>query len=75
MCKGGEEMSFSDGRLSEKVIGNALSGVAVKVYSEIDSTNTEAKRLTAVGHKTPVLLLAESETAGRGRMGRQFFSV
>ena len=74
MCKGGEEMSFSDGRLSEKVIGNALSGVAVKVYSEIDSTNTEAKRLTAVGHKTPVLLLAESQTAGRGRMGRQFFS-
>lgn len=67
-------MSYNDNRLSEKVIGNALSGVAVKVYSEIDSTNSEAKRLAAAGFKTPVLLLAESQTAGRGRMGRQFFS-
>lgn len=74
ICKGGEEMSFNDGRLSEKVIGDALSGVAVKVYSEIDSTNTEAKRLSAADQKAPVLLLAEGQTAGRGRMGRQFFS-
>ncbi len=67
-------MSCCENILSAEALENALSGVKVKVYSEIDSTNTEAKRLAADGCETPVLLLAESQTAGRGRMGRQFFS-
>ncbi|MBQ9132064.1 MAG: biotin--[Clostridia bacterium] len=46
----------------------------VLVYEEIDSTNSQAKRLAMEGVKGPVLLVAESQTAGRGRMGRQFYS-
>lgn len=46
----------------------------VLAYGEIDSTNGQAKRLALGGVKGPVLLVAESQTAGRGRMGRQFYS-
>ena len=48
-----------------------LDGVSVKVFESIDSTNAEAKR---VADKTPgpLLILAEQQTAGRGRLGRSF---
>ena len=50
-----------------------LDGVSVKVFESIDSTNAEAKR---VADKTPgpLLILAEQQTAGRGRLGRSFYS-
>ncbi len=67
-------MSLCENRLSEELISDAVAGVSVKVFSEIDSTNSEAKRLVSSGCDLPLLLLAESQTAGRGRMGRQFFS-
>ena len=40
---------------------------------ETDSTNSEAKRITAA-EKEPLLIAANSQTAGRGRMGRSFYS-
>ncbi len=40
----------------------------------IDSTNSEAKRLLASGVKAPFLVLAGQQSAGRGRLGRSFFS-
>ena len=64
--------------LSQKLIFEGLkaNGVncAVKVFDEIDSTNLEAKRLADVVENEAVLLLAESQTAGKGRMGRRFYS-
>ena len=43
-------------------------------YDEIDSTNTEAKRLARQGAPHGTILIAGSQTGGRGRMGRTFCS-
>ena len=46
-----------------------------KYYKTIDSTNNEAKRLIALGEiKGKTCLVAEEQTAGRGRQGKSFFS-
>ena len=47
----------------------------IHVYSEIDSTNTQAMRLLQSGNKAPFAVLAERQTKGRGRMGREWFSA
>lgn len=44
------------------------------VREELDSTSSEAKRLAARGEHVPALIVAERQTAGRGRMGRSFYS-
>ena len=43
-------------------------------YDTIDSTNTEAKRMAAVGAPHGTVLIAGSQTEGRGRLGRSFLS-
>ena len=43
-------------------------------FDTIDSTNTEAKRLAAVGARHGTVLIAGHQTGGRGRMGRSFHS-
>ena len=43
-------------------------------FTEIDSTNNEAKRYVSEGGSLPALILSESQTEGRGRLGRSFFS-
>lgn len=44
-------------------------------YDEIDSTNLEAKRFVAKkSSATKQVFLAKRQTAGRGRLGRSFFS-
>ena len=47
-----------------------LPGFTVEVLPEIDSTNTELMRRARTGQTEPTLLVAERQTAGRGRMGR-----
>lgn len=44
------------------------------VLDTIDSTNTYAKQLAASGAPAGTAVLAETQTAGRGRRGRSFFS-
>lgn len=46
----------------------------VLCYDTIDSTNNEAKRLTQAGAAMPLLVTADEQTAGRGRLGRSFYS-
>ncbi len=43
-------------------------------YDTIDSTNEEAKRLAAAGGQHGAVIWAESQTAGKGRDGRQWIS-
>jgi len=43
-------------------------------FSEIDSTNNEAKRMLANGYRKNAVLLADCQTEGRGRKGRLFYS-
>ena len=49
-----------------------LPALTVKVLKEVDSTNSELMRRARAGQTDPVLLVAESQTAGRGRLGRQW---
>ncbi|MFQ6574916.1 bifunctional biotin--[acetyl-CoA-carboxylase] ligase/biotin operon repressor BirA [Pseudomonas sp. UM16] len=44
------------------------------VFDSIDSTNAQALRAIAEGQAAPFLVLAERQTAGRGRRGRQWVS-
>ena len=47
-----------------------LPGLTVEVLTTIDSTNTELMRRARTGQCEPILLVAEQQTAGRGRLGR-----
>ncbi|NWD51127.1 bifunctional biotin--[acetyl-CoA-carboxylase] ligase/biotin operon repressor BirA [Pseudomonas gingeri] len=46
----------------------------VHVYESIDSTNAEALRLVERAARVPFVVVAERQTAGRGRRGRQWVS-
>ena len=74
----GYRLRPEDDRLSaagvRAALGEAYAGLRVRVYETLDSTNQEAKRLLAAGEPCPMLLLAEEQTAGRGRRGRGFYS-
>ncbi len=52
-----------------------LPGFTVEAVAEIDSTNTELMRRARAGRAEPVLLVAERQTAGRGRLGRPWQSA
>ncbi|MFJ4145869.1 bifunctional biotin--[acetyl-CoA-carboxylase] ligase/biotin operon repressor BirA [Pseudomonas sp. NPDC089734] len=47
---------------------------SLHVASSTDSTNAEAVRLIGSGESMPMLVLAERQTAGRGRRGRKWVS-
>ena len=47
-----------------------LPSFTVEVLPEIDSSNSELMRRARAGQYEPTLLVAERQTAGRGRMGR-----
>ncbi|MDB5751637.1 MAG: birA [Ramlibacter sp.] len=49
-----------------------LPGFTVEVLPELDSTNSELMRRVRAGRTDPVLLVAERQTAGRGRLGRNW---
>lgn len=46
----------------------------VSVHEALDSTNAQALRDLAAGARAPFLVLAERQSAGRGRRGRQWVS-
>jgi BirA family transcriptional regulator, biotin operon repressor / biotin---[acetyl-CoA-carboxylase] ligase len=52
-----------------------LPNFTVEVLPEIDSTNTELMRRGKAGQSEPILLIAEKQTAGRGRLGREWHDL
>ena len=52
----------------------SLPGFSVEILPEIDSTNSELMRRARAGQLEPILLVAERQTAGRGRLGRTWHS-
>ena len=60
---------------AKEIEANAASLVwPVYISDSIDSTNAEALRLVDAGRTAPFLVLAEQQTAGRGRRGRKWVS-
>ena len=53
-----------------EAVSPSLPGFTVEVLPSIDSTNTELMRRARAGLCEPTLLVAEQQTAGRGRLGR-----
>lgn len=64
--------------LNEEGIHLHLEGPAadypLEVHKVLDSTNTECKRRVIEGAPHGLTILAEEQTAGRGRLGRDFYS-
>lgn len=57
------------GHLSTRCLGRRI-----ELHERIESTNREAVALGQAGMEHGVLVLADAQTAGRGRMGRSWFS-
>ena len=57
-----------------EAVAPLLPGFTVEVLQSIDSTNTELMRRARAGRTEPTLLVAEQQTAGRGRLGRAWQS-
>lgn len=53
-----------------EAVAPTLPGFTVEVLPQVDSTNAELMRRARAGQLEPVLLVAEAQTAGRGRLGR-----
>jgi len=55
--------------LIAEVIGREL-----EIHEKLDSTNNRAKALAAAGAPHGLAVIADSQSGGRGRLGRSFFS-
>ncbi len=61
--------------LEQKVLEKYLKReLIIKTFNEIDSTNNYLKILGSQGERRTTLCVADTQTGGRGRMGRSFFS-
>ena len=49
---------------------NWPGGYALSRHDELDSTSSEARRLAESGEQGPLWIMADRQTAGRGRRGR-----
>jgi BirA family transcriptional regulator, biotin operon repressor / biotin---[acetyl-CoA-carboxylase] ligase len=58
-----------------QAVAPLLPGFSMEVVPEIDSSNSELMRRARAGRLEPVLLVAERQTAGRGRLGRVWVST
>lgn len=73
-----DQTKHYDDILSEASLIDAMAEICpmprLSVHTVIDSTNAEAKRILLSNETSPTLVVAEQQTAGRGRMGRSFYS-
>lgn len=56
------------------LLGKYAHGMQIQTLSECSSTNTLAKELAVSQHGVTALITADRQSAGRGRMGRNFHS-
>lgn len=57
-----------------QALAPVMPGFTVEVLPDIDSTNSELMRRARAGCCDPLLLVAEHQSAGRGRMGKHWHS-
>lgn len=58
----------------EKDLHSDMIEWSPEIHAQIDSTNNRAKELALSGAAQGTLVIADSQTAGRGRFGRKFHS-
>ena len=58
-----------------EAVAPTLPGFTCELLPTVDSTNAELMRRFKNGDTAPTLLVAEQQTAGRGRLGRQWHSA
>ena len=51
-----------------------MVNIDIRKFTTLDSTNTYLKALAQNGEKEGVVIIADSQTSGRGRKGKSFFS-
>lgn len=66
-------MSPQDPQNPQKIQQNA-SGYKIHIYRSVSSTNTVAKEVAKKTDEEKIVILAETQTMGRGRLGRQWIS-
>lgn len=59
---------------AEGISAHLSEALPVHYFPVIDSTNSEAKRMAMSGAAHGTVLVAETQTAGRGRFGKSFYS-
>lgn len=57
-----------------KYLGDELNDIPLQVYKVTDSTNTRLRELANKGAEEKTVVIAGEQTAGKGRLGRSFFS-
>lgn len=74
----GYSLSATSDILSPQGIGvfltNPTLSTAIQVHPTLPSTNQKAKQLATEGASSPTIIIAEQQTAGKGRMGRSFYA-
>ncbi len=58
----------------ESIHATEWAGCEIYYFDSIDSTNTKAKELAEEGHPSGTLVVADRQTAGKGRRGRSWES-
>lgn len=74
----GYRLSSGGSRLSGEIISAGLKtssyGRTLHIFSDVSSTNDLAKKLAAAGASDGTAVIAESQSSGKGRLGRSFYS-
>jgi BirA family transcriptional regulator, biotin operon repressor / biotin---[acetyl-CoA-carboxylase] ligase len=60
--------------LTELILAKELSGRPLFWYDEVDSTNNIALKMAGEGAASGTIILADSQTSGRGRLNRNWVS-
>jgi len=71
-------LSAPDLLLSSEIkhgLKTSFIGKSIHTYESVQSTNTLAAHLAEAGAKEGTIVVAESQTRGRGRLGRTWFSM
>lgn len=68
------KIDFIDSDNIRSFLPQEFQNTEIFCYNSVTSTNDEAKRLVASGNNNMLLIVADEQTAGRGRNGHSFYS-
>lgn len=66
--------SFSEFEIKRHLKSSIFGADEITIFQETDSTNIQAFRLASAGAAEGTIIIAESQTGGKGRLGRKWVS-